>query len=128
MTPKPALRAPADAGSARASWVSTVPILVPAIVIGVGGWLHRWMDEDAFINFRVVDQVFAGHGPVFNAGQRVEAFTIPLWLAVLVGGRAVFGTLMRIQWVALVAKASRSVHRPARCTLSWAYERGGGGN
>jgi arabinofuranosyltransferase len=102
-TPKPALRAPADAGSARASWVSTVPILVPAIVIGVGGWLHRWMDEDAFINFRVVDQVFAGHGPVFNAGQRVEAFTSPLWLAVLVGGRAVCGTLMRIQWVALVA-------------------------
>jgi arabinofuranosyltransferase len=61
------------------------------------------MDEDAFINFRVVDQVFAGHGPVFNAGQRVEAFTSPLWLAVLVAGRAVFGNFMRIQWVAFIA-------------------------
>jgi arabinofuranosyltransferase len=65
------------------------------------------MDEDAFINFRVVDQVFAGHGPVFNAGQRVEAFTSPLWLAVLVAGRAVFGNFMRIQWVAFIAGLTR---------------------
>jgi arabinofuranosyltransferase len=88
--------------TATTRWV-VLPILVPAVVIGVGGWLHRWMDEDAFINFRIVDQVFAGHGPVFNAGQRVEAFTSPLWLGVLVAGRATLGSFMRIEWVALLA-------------------------
>lgn len=83
-------------------WV-IVPVLVPAILVVAGGWVHRWMDEDAFINFRIVDQVFAGHGPVFNAGQRVEAFTSPMWLGVLVAGRAVFGSVVRIEWIALAA-------------------------
>ena len=32
-------------------------------MIAIGGWSHRWMDEDTFINFRIVDQIFAGHGP-----------------------------------------------------------------
>jgi len=42
------------------------------------------MDEDAFINLRVIDQIFAGHGPVFNAGERVEPATSALWVFVLV--------------------------------------------
>ena len=72
-------------------------------MIVVGGWSHRWTDEDAFINFRIVDQIFAGHGPVFNAGDRVEAATSPLWLFVLVAGRALFGAFVSIEWIALVA-------------------------
>jgi arabinofuranosyltransferase len=79
------------------------PAWVPAVVIAIGGWSHRWMDEDAFINFRIVDQIFAGHGPVFNAGERVEAATSPLWLFILVVGRAVFGAFVSIEWIALVA-------------------------
>ena len=51
------------------------PAYLPALMIAVGGWQHRWMDEDAFINLRIVDQIFAGHGPVFNACERVEAST-----------------------------------------------------
>ena len=62
-------------------------LLGPAILVGVGGWIHRWTDEDAFINFRIVDQLFAGHGPVFNAGERVETYTSAAWLAVLSVGR-----------------------------------------
>ena len=59
-------------------------------MIAIGGWQHRWMDEDAFINLRIVDQIFAGHGPVFNAGERVEAATSTIWIGVLVvGARAV---------------------------------------
>src|SRR4051812_24228140 len=53
------------------------------------GWTHRWVEEDAFINFRVVDQIRAGHGPVFNIGQRVEVATSTLWLAILTVGRTV---------------------------------------
>ena len=101
-----------------------VPAYVPALMIAIGGWQHRWMDEDAFINLRIVDQIFAGHGPVFNAGERVEASTSTLWIMVLVIGRAGFGALASMEWIALLAslgaavgafalagKATRLVHR-----------------
>jgi len=80
--------------------VLAAPACVPAVMIAIGGWSHRWMDEDAFINFRIVDQIFAGHGPVFNAGERVEAATSPLWLFILVVGRAAFGAFVSIEWIA----------------------------
>ena len=28
------------------------PAYLPALMIAIGGWQHRWMDEDAFINYR----------------------------------------------------------------------------
>ena len=82
---------------------------LPALMILVGGWSHRWMDEDAFINFRIVDQIFAGHGPVFNAGQRIEAATSPLWLFVLVVGRALFGSFASMEWIAAIAGLAAAV-------------------
>lgn len=62
---------------------------LPVAFVVVLGWTHRWVEEDAFINFRIVDQLRAGHGPVFNIGQRVEVATSPLWLAILTVGRTV---------------------------------------
>src|SRR2546423_5674851 len=62
---------------------------LPVAFLVVLGWTHRWVEEDAFINFRIVDQIRAGHGPVFNIGQRVEVATSPLWLAMLTVGRTV---------------------------------------
>ena len=47
------------------------------------GYTHRWTFEEGFGYFRVVDQILAGNGPVFNAGERVESFASPLWLALL---------------------------------------------
>jgi arabinofuranosyltransferase len=85
------------------------PAYLPAVIIAVAGWSHRWMDEDAFINLRIVDQVFAGHGPVFNAGERVEAATSPLWIGVLVAGRAVFGAFASVVWIALIASLIAAV-------------------
>src|SRR3712207_8045404 len=37
----------------------------------------------SFINFRVVDHLLAGHGPVWNEGERIEIGTSTLWLALL---------------------------------------------
>jgi arabinofuranosyltransferase len=65
------------------------------------GWTHRWIEEDAFLNFRIVDQIRAGHGPVFNIGQRVEVATSPLWLAMLTVARTVL-PFVRIEYLALV--------------------------
>lgn len=63
----------------RRHWV----MLVPVVLVLVGAWLHHWVAEDAFIDFRVVRNILDGHGPVFNIGQRVEVYTDPLWVALL---------------------------------------------
>jgi arabinofuranosyltransferase len=43
--------------------------------------------DDAFIAFRYAEHVVAGLGPVWNPGERVEGFSSPLWLGLLVLGR-----------------------------------------
>src|SRR5262249_49368094 len=58
-------------------WVS------PSLLLLTMGWRRRWVSEDAFIDFRVIEHLVAGHGPVFNVGERVEAYTNPLWVALL---------------------------------------------
>ncbi len=44
---------------------------------------NAWVDEDAYITFRSVEQLFAGNGPVWNPHERVQAFTHPLWFMLL---------------------------------------------
>ncbi len=52
--------------------------------------LFRKPYEDAFITFRYVDNLLAGHGLVYNydAGERVEGFTCFGWVMLLSGTRA----------------------------------------
>ncbi len=75
---------------------------VPVLVVATMGWRLRWTDDDGFINFRILDQLFAGHGPVYNSGQRVEAFTSPLWLVLLGVLRLLFGWAIDQAWLAVV--------------------------
>lgn len=42
-----------------------------------------WITEDAFIVFRSLDQLFAGNGWGYNAGERVQVFTDPLYTLIL---------------------------------------------
>ena len=58
-------------------------LALPVALLAVLGWTHRSMFYDGYIYLHVVQSILAGHGPVFNAGQRVEAFTSPLWTALL---------------------------------------------
>lgn len=60
--------------------------MAPVVLVAVLGYTHRWTSDDGFAYFRVVEQIQAGNGPVFNAGQRVETFASPLWLATLTIG------------------------------------------
>lgn len=43
----------------------------------------RWISQDAFITLRYVENFWAGDGLVFNVGERVQGFTHPLWLLLL---------------------------------------------
>ncbi len=76
-----------------------VVLLVPIVVLVLGAWHRRAMSDDAFINLRIVREIYAGHGPVFNPGERVEAATSPLWLAML----TVVGVPFRrhLEWMTL---------------------------
>jgi arabinofuranosyltransferase len=74
--------------------------LLPALALVVLAWSRRWTADDGFINLRIVQQVLAGHGPVFNPGERVEAGTSTLWVAVLVVASRLFW-FVRLEWVAV---------------------------
>lgn len=75
-------------------------MLAGPVALAALGWTHRWVAEDAFIYLRVVQHLLAGHGPVFNVGERVEVYTSPLWLGLLAAG----ATLLRpvaLEWIAV---------------------------
>ena len=63
-----------------ARWAPGLLAAIPAVVVLLGAWSYRWVDEDAFINFRIIDNLLAGHGLVYNVGERVEADSDPLWV------------------------------------------------
>ena len=77
------------------------PVLVPVVIVLVGAWLYRWVDEDAFINFRIIDNLLAGHGLVFNLGERVEVDSDPLWLFTLTGLHEIV-PFVALEWLSVV--------------------------
>jgi hypothetical protein len=61
--------------------------LACAAIVGLCVAFSGSLIDDAYIFFRYSDHLLAGHGPVFNVGERVEGFTSPLWLVLLAAGR-----------------------------------------
>lgn len=50
-----------------------------------------WLSDDAFILFRAAENLVQGRGPVWNAGERVQTFTQPLWFFLFSGLRLCTG-------------------------------------
>ena len=75
-------------------------VIATAAVYLVLAWTRRWVTDDAFIVFRVVDHVLAGLGPSFNAGERVEVASSPLWLVLLVVARLLV-PVGALEWLAV---------------------------
>jgi arabinofuranosyltransferase len=84
-------------GNRLGSWIF---LLIPLLIVIAGAWIYRWVDEDALINFRIIDNLLAGHGPVFNLGERVEAYTSPLWLFTLAGLHVVI-PFVTLEWLSV---------------------------
>ncbi|WP_338703361.1 hypothetical protein V2W30_39125 [Streptomyces sp. Q6] len=76
-SPAPPAR-PAVRFGRRAPW-RTLTVVLPACWILIAGWNHRWIGDDGLIYTRVVRQILAGNGPVFNVDERVETSTGTLW-------------------------------------------------
>lgn len=55
---------------------------VAVVAVGLVYW-RAWVGDDAYITFRHVENFLAGHGPVFNVGERVQGFSHPLWFGLL---------------------------------------------
>jgi arabinofuranosyltransferase len=86
-------------------WVS---VAVVAVLFGWGAWQRRWIADDGLIVLRTVRNLLAGNGPVFNAGERVEANTSVVWTyLVYLGGWLSWP--MRLEYVALVLALLLSV-------------------
>ncbi|WP_307817253.1 flagellar motor control protein ZomB [Nocardia acididurans] len=54
-------------------------VALTAALFAIGGWERRWIADDGLIVLRTVRNLLAGNGPVFNAGERVEANTSTAW-------------------------------------------------
>jgi arabinofuranosyltransferase len=91
-------QAPTGVSRAR-RWMQATLYVAPVIGFVSAGYAHRWITDDGFIYLRVVQQIRAGNGPVFNAGERVEAFTGSLWVAFLAGADLV--TPVRLELLAV---------------------------
>lgn len=48
-----------------------------------------WAAEDSYISFRVVDNFLSGYGLTWNPGERVQVYTDPLFLFLLIIGTAI---------------------------------------
>jgi len=91
---------------ATTTWWSRV-ILAGLLLAGLGraAWL-RWVCDDAFISFRYARNLVAGHGLVWNVGERVEGFTNPLWTFAIAGGlRAGLDPIVLSQMLGLASYA-----------------------
>ncbi|HVB92853.1 MAG TPA: hypothetical protein VND67_00930 [Acidimicrobiales bacterium] len=96
----PALEAPEH--EAEASGLATWwPVILPIVIVLIGAWIYRWVDEDAFINFRIIDNLVGGHGLVYNLGERVEVNSDPLWLFTLTFFHEVL-PFVALEWLSVV--------------------------
>ncbi|HEX5366308.1 MAG TPA: hypothetical protein VFW63_06575 [Acidimicrobiales bacterium] len=108
-------------------WRSPVLLALPCLLLLERAWDRRWMTDDGFINLRVVRMVEAGHGPVFNVGERVEVTTSTLWLWLLTLGDLVLplplewvavalGIVLSVSGLALATAGAARAHRAAGAT------------
>jgi arabinofuranosyltransferase len=96
---------PYDATVRVSLWAS---VAVVALLFGWGAWQRRWIADDGLIVLRTVRNLLAGNGPVFNAGERVEANTSVVWTYLVYAG-SWLSWPMRMEYVALALALLLSV-------------------
>lgn len=59
-----------------------------------------WISEDAFITFRYVNNFVKGYGLVYNLGERVQGYTHPFWMFLIVIGALLHLDL--VYWIVIL--------------------------
>ncbi|MBI1803947.1 MAG: tetratricopeptide repeat protein [Ignavibacteriae bacterium] len=67
----------------RARWLEALLLIVSLSLFLYQCWSLWFIQDDSFITFRYVKNFTAGHGLVFNSGERVEGYTTFLWALLL---------------------------------------------
>src|SRR3954469_17081266 len=109
-----------DDGGARAlrrRAALALAVLLPAALFALYGYSRRWIGDDGFINLRVVSQLLAGNGFVYNAGDRSEAVTSPAWIALLWLAGALGARLEDAAWLIGLALSVAGVAASACAAL-----------
>jgi arabinofuranosyltransferase len=65
----------------RIKWILAPLIILYLIIV----FITAWLSDDAYITFRSVDNFINGYGLTWNIGERVQAYTHPLWMFMLSG-------------------------------------------
>jgi arabinofuranosyltransferase len=89
---------PATRNTTR-TW-NKVSIGVVVATFAALAWHRRWVCDDGLILLRTVQNILDGNGPVFNAGERVEANTSTLWTYFLTLAGLLPG--VHLEWAAVV--------------------------
>src|SRR5690349_496948 len=97
---------PAGAGddASSRSPASRAVLLALSLMVAVGycAWaILKWRSsavlfDDAFISFRYAKNIAAGHGFVFNPGERVEGATNFLWVLIAALSERVVGSSVEV--------------------------------
>jgi arabinofuranosyltransferase len=72
-------------------WLPTLTLFGAAIYLLIRS---AWVSDDAYITFRVVDNFLNGYGLRWNTAERVQVYTHPLWMLMMVPVQAMFGDPM----------------------------------
>lgn len=70
------------------------------LVIFAGlGFVTAWSSDEARVAFISVEHAHSGAGPVFNIGERAQAYSHSLWFLVLYAGRFFWDNVAQIDYV-----------------------------
>ncbi len=68
----------ATASERRLAWAGILAVFSYVLLA------NAWLGDDGYITYRVVDNFVHGYGLTFNPPERVQVYTHPLWMMVLV--------------------------------------------
>jgi arabinofuranosyltransferase len=101
------------AAAGRQAWPLLLMLAAGLVCVVAVGW-NGWISDDGYITARYADNLLHGYGPVFNAQERVQGYTHPLWFALVVMATALvekpilvavgLGVLLTILTLAIVAR------------------------
>jgi arabinofuranosyltransferase len=68
-----------------------IAFVAAAVIFSIVFIANCWIGDDAFISFRVSDNLIHGYGPRWNVDERVQVFTNPLWTFLMAGVAGITG-------------------------------------
>ena len=85
-------------------------ILLVYIFSGLAVTAIPFLQDDAYLSFRYVDNYLNGHGLVFNQGERVEGYTNFLWVILLaLAANLGFALPEAARWLGIIFSAGTVV-------------------